>query len=220
MIHFLSDFADQAVILPLIVGIAGLLAVQGWPRGAGAWLAATAVTFGLVLVLKLVFLGCGALLPRTGISSPSGHTASAALLCGGLAARFVHSWIWVAVTALLGAAVIGFTRVALGVHTTEEVILAGLVGIGGAVVLHVLAGPPPVARVLPLAIVIGAVLLAMHGTRLPAEGAIRQTASVLQRFVPWCAALPSRWSGAPAHGTSSQDEVPRHGTHPAAPAGA
>ena len=53
---FLTDFADQAVILPLVFAIAAALAIQGWIRGAVVWLSVIFVTFGTILVLKLFFL--------------------------------------------------------------------------------------------------------------------------------------------------------------------
>ena len=37
---FLTDFADQAVVLPLVLVLALVLAAQGWRRGAAAWLVA------------------------------------------------------------------------------------------------------------------------------------------------------------------------------------
>ena len=55
---FLTDFADQAVVLPLVFALAAVLAWQGWRRGALLWLATIGLTFSVILALKLVFLGC------------------------------------------------------------------------------------------------------------------------------------------------------------------
>src|SRR5450432_1483592 len=57
--NFLTDFADQAVVLPVAVVVAIVLAVMGWRRGALVWLGVLGVTFGVILVLKLGFLACG-----------------------------------------------------------------------------------------------------------------------------------------------------------------
>ena len=54
-----TNFADQAVILPLAVGIALVFALSGWRRGALAWTAAIGGTLALVLFLKLRFFVCG-----------------------------------------------------------------------------------------------------------------------------------------------------------------
>jgi membrane-associated phospholipid phosphatase len=182
----LTDLADQAIVLPLIAVIVASLFIQGWWRGAAAWLAVTAATFGLTLALKLIFLGCGGSLGITRIHSPSGHAASAALICGGILARFVSSVPLTLVAATVGAVVIGYTRVVLGFHSLGETVLGGVIGIGGAAALCLIAGPPPRMRTLPLALVIIAVLAALHGKRLPAEPAIREASGLIRLLLPWC----------------------------------
>ena len=57
---FITDFADQAVILPLVLAIGIALLAQGWRRGAAAWALAVVATFAAMLALKLVFLACSA----------------------------------------------------------------------------------------------------------------------------------------------------------------
>ena len=58
-----TDFGDQGVLLPLAAGIALLLALSGWRRGALAWTAAIGGTLALILLLKLRFFACGHFLP-------------------------------------------------------------------------------------------------------------------------------------------------------------
>ena len=101
-----------------------MLAALGWRRGAAAWVLAVGATLGTMLVLKLAFLACGTVLPSIGVHTPSGHTAAAALAAGGLAAllsrgnnRGGHVLAW----ALGAAIVVGFTRVALAMHSVPEV---------------------------------------------------------------------------------------------------
>lgn len=186
MIQFVTDLADQAVVLPLILMIAATLTVQGWPRGGLAWIGATIACFGTMLALKLVFMGCGETIGIETISSPSGHAASAALICGGLVACFTSSTPFAVLAAIAGSSVIGYTRIVLGAHTIEETVLGAMVGTGGAALLSLLAGIPPVVRVLPIIVVIVAVMAGFHGTRLPAEPAIRQASAIVRMIAPWC----------------------------------
>lgn len=63
---FLTDFADQAVILPLAVVVTLVLWAQRRWRVAAAWLAAIFGVLGVVLILKVVCYACGWLLPILG----------------------------------------------------------------------------------------------------------------------------------------------------------
>ena len=61
-LRFLTDFGDQAVILPLAATVALIFLISGWRRGALAWTVAVSATLGVVLLLKLAFLACGHLI--------------------------------------------------------------------------------------------------------------------------------------------------------------
>jgi len=173
---FLTDFADQAVVLPLIVAVALMLGLLGWWRGAVAWLFAVGLSFTAVLVLKLVVATCGPALGLAALRSPSGHAAAAAVTAGGIAVVVGRSrWAAVAIAAF-GALLIGTTRVALGMHTTPEVTLGGAVGVLGVLGFAWLAGPPPALRLRWLFAVITAVALLLHGRHLDAETRIRAAA--------------------------------------------
>ena len=179
--QFVTDFGDQAVLLPLAAGIALVFALAGWRRGAAAWVAAVVGTLAVMVVFKLVFLACGHLLPGNQIHSPSGHTAAAAAIYGGLlalAARLATGHgRWTLACALLVTAVIGASRLALGVHTGLEVAVGGAVGVCGALVADRLAGaPPPGLRTRRLAAVTVLVLALLHGVHMPAEAVIRSAA--------------------------------------------
>ncbi|MDE2007851.1 MAG: PA-phosphatase, partial [Rhodospirillales bacterium] len=78
---FLTDFADQAVVLPLWLAIGAVLALSGWRRGAAAWLIAVGATLAAVGIGKLAGISCG----PPWLRSPSGHTAAAGVVAGGLA---------------------------------------------------------------------------------------------------------------------------------------
>ncbi len=182
---FFTDFADQAVILPLTLAIAMTLAVLGWYRGASAWLLSIGGTFAVMLALKLLFMACGQMVPEAGIRTPSGHTAAAAVVVGGLitlTSLGSVSRMTVAVLSACGAAVLfGISRLVLGAHTLSEVIVGGCVGSIGAALLVWLAGrPPPGLRTDRLAAVVLAVVILFHGFHLPAEAEIYRTASLLR----------------------------------------
>src|SRR5258708_5677162 len=143
---FLTDFADQAVVLPIVAAIAILLAARGWWRGALIWLGVIGVTFGVGLALKVGFLACGAGFGPWTRRRPSGHTAAASVLAGGLVALMGGRRWAVLLAASLAAAVIGTSRLALSVHSVPEVCIGAAAGIAGAWALSVLAGPPPPRR--------------------------------------------------------------------------
>ena len=174
--NFVTDFADAALVLPLVLAVGLALALGGWPRGAAAWVGSTGITFAVVLLAKLVTHACHPL-PFLALNSPSGHTAAAAVAAGGLLALLApRSWsapLTAAAGALLAAMLIGATRVELGVHSRSDVLAGALIGMAGAVLMAGLAGRRPRAfrRVLPLAAVVAAVIV-FHGARLHAEDTI------------------------------------------------
>jgi membrane-associated phospholipid phosphatase len=183
---FLTDFADQAVVLPLVVAVAIILAVTGWRRGAMVWLGLVGATFGVVLLLKLGFLACGPVFGPWALRTPSGHTAAASVVAGGFATVLGGRGLTALLVSMLAAALIGTSRVELGYHSLPEVAIGAVVGIAGAVVLSRLAGRPPVTRPVPLLAVAVVIAVLVHGTRLPAEATIWRFAHGLLDFVPAC----------------------------------
>lgn len=175
--RYLTDFADEAVVLPAVLVIAMMLAIQGWRRGALVWLGVVALTFGVMLAMKLASLGCTPVFAPVDIRSPSGHVAAATVVAGGLAALLMKRRGGSLAVGLLAALTIGLSRVALGMHSLPEVALGALVGLAGAWSLLALAGPPPPelrpARLLAVVVLVAAIF---HGLHLPAEAAIRHTA--------------------------------------------
>ena len=184
--RFLTDFADQAVIIPVVLAVAAVLAVQGWQRGALAWLVVIAGTFGAMLALKLTFLACTPVFAPLDIQSPSGHVAAATVVAGGLAGLLSRRHITMLSAAVLAAVVIGLTRLWLNMHSLPEVMVGASIGLIGAACLPRLAGYPPRMRLAPL--VVAAVLtgVVFHGLHLPAEAAIRHTAYRAAQFIPAC----------------------------------
>lgn len=174
----ISDFADQAVTLPLAVGTGLLLAASGWRRGAIAWMVAIGATLGLIVLLKLRFFACDG-------GNPSGHTAAAAAVYGGLAGliagviRKDMRWAvgWAIVVGASLAVLVGQSRLTLDKHSVAEVVVGGVIGIGGAAGFVGFAGTPfagiRIARIVAMGLV---VVLLLHGVRLSAEETIKSMA--------------------------------------------
>ena len=188
--RYLTDFADQAVILPLVLAVAVALAVQGWRRGAFVWLIVVAATFLATLTFKLMFLACSTLFGPMDIHSPSGHVAAATVVAGGLAAMFTRRQTSILPAAVLSAIVIGISRLVLGMHSLPEVVVGALIGLAGAAALLRFAAPPPRLRVAPLLAVVIVVGTIFHGLHLPAEAAIRHTAFRAAQYIPACRGVP------------------------------
>ena len=182
--RYLTDFADQAVIIPLVLAVAIALAVQGWRRGAVVWLLVVAVTFFVTLTFKMVFLACSSVFGPIDVHSPSGHVAAATVVCGGLAAMLTRRRASILPAAIVAAVVIGISRLVLGMHSLPEVIVGALIGLAGAAALLRFAGPPPTLKIAPLFAVVVLVATLFHGLHMPAEAAIRHTAWSVAQLHP------------------------------------
>ena len=187
MLHFVTAFADEAVLLPLSACVVVGFAASGWRRGALGWAAAVAGTLAVMLVLKLCLIPCGHLLPLSSLRSPSGHTAGAAVVYGSLLAIWIRhksgTARWTVPVTLLFVALIGTSRLALGYHSTIEVLIGGAVGLVGAVLAVMLAGPPPAQfhfRLIAVAAMV--VVVIFHGFRLPAEAEIARLSFTVWPF--------------------------------------
>lgn len=173
---FITDFADQAVILPLVLAVTVALATQGWRRGAIVWLVVVGATFAVVLLLKLACLACAPVDGLTELRSPSGHVAAATLVAGGLAAFLTGRRLSMLPVAILAAVVIGVSRLVLNMHSLPEVAVGAGIGLAGATALVSIAGPPPRLRLGKLLTAVAIVVVVFHGRQLPAETVIRQAA--------------------------------------------
>jgi membrane-associated phospholipid phosphatase len=183
----ITDFADQAVILPLVLAIGIALLAQGWRRGAAAWALAVAGTFAAMLILKLIFIACAHRLGTLDIHTPSGHVAAATVVTGGLATLLVGRRAPVLSLAILVAVIIGVLRLLLGVHSLPEVLVGAVVGLAGAAALLLLAGQlPPTLNVRRIAVIAVAVVVVFHGTHLPAEAHIRAMACRVAKILSVC----------------------------------
>jgi len=184
--RILTDVADAAVLLPCAAAIVALLFLLGWRRAALAWLISACGVWGAIIIGKAMLGACSAWADAVGVRSPSGHTAAAALLGGGVA--MMAAWppgpagttfvarrlAWPLFVAACAALAIGSSRVALGLHDVAEVIAGAVVGLSGTAVLVILAGLPP-ANVSPRAVMVlaAAVALPFYGRHVGAEQTIR-----------------------------------------------
>jgi membrane-associated phospholipid phosphatase len=173
---FVTNFADQAVILPLVLAVTVALAAQGWRRGAVVWLGVVGATLAVVLLLKLVCLACAPVDGLAELRSPSGHVAAAAVVAGGLAALLTRRRFSILPVGVLAAVVIGVSRLVLDMHSLPEVIVGAGVGLAGATALMSMAGPPPTLKPGKLIALVVIVVAVFHGLHLPAEAAIRHAA--------------------------------------------
>ena len=198
---FVTDFGDQAVVLPVTAIVFLILLAQRRWRVAGAWLLAIPGVLGTLLVLKIACFACGWLLPtldlgQLALHSPSGHVASAAVVSSGVVAlqagRLRIGPMPAALAAALAvAAVIGATRLLLGAHSMTEVIVAAIIGGAGAVAFARLSGRHLQEKSgLPIAAAAAIVLVIFHGSHLPAEAVIQSAAAAtLRQWVPTCPSL-------------------------------
>jgi hypothetical protein len=153
-LHRLTDLADQAVVLPVIIAVLLLLLGVGERRAALLWVVAVGVSLGGVLLAKIGFIACGRLVPALNMESPSGHTAASAAVYGGILVLAMQSRLsagrsQLILGALLLALVfaIGVSRVLLHAHTVPEAALGGLIGLLAPAIL-----------ILPRPLFIGSVL--------------------------------------------------------------
>ena len=169
---FLTDFADEAVLLPVAALVAVALGVAGWWRGLAAWVGAVGGTLSVVLVLK----AAGAALGDPGSApSVSGHLAAACVVYGGIAVLLLRDVAPSAVLAAvpLGLAVcVGYSRVTLNAHSPAEALAGGIIGCTGVMILAVAAGPRRTMPAWPVVAVAACAVIGLHGAHLQAEGGI------------------------------------------------
>ncbi len=188
--HFVSDLADQALILPLTAVVAGVLLLGGRSRLALAWLGVVGSVFAAMLLMKLSLSICEPLIPRA-LHSPSGHTAAAAVVYGGLLRISAEPTAQRdSLALLLGLAItiaVGTSRVWLGAHTALEVVLGGAIGFAGVLLFARTARASLGAGTVSLLLAgMAIVALATHGAHLPAERWIGAIAHLLRAKFSIC----------------------------------
>jgi hypothetical protein len=173
-VRFITDFADQAALLPTAALLPVLFAAQGWWRATRAWITSIGAALAFILATKFIFIGCNGF-------SISGHTGAASAIWGAAActalARWMHPIAAAAVPGLVAALLIGGTRVALHTHSLAETSAGGAIGLCAAVAFAALAGKPPqgFSAAVPLLATLAVATLA-HGYHLDIEAWLRAIA--------------------------------------------
>ncbi|NPD69117.1 phosphatase PAP2 family protein [Lichenicola cladoniae] len=184
VIQWFTDFGDQAIVLPTSVFVLLFLLLSRCWKTALAWAISMGGVLALMLLLKLGIGACGPALGAGALDSPSGHTASATMLYGGIAAILfprlgsrVRFMLAISVALLFGA-----SRVILHDHSVIEVVIGGLVGLGGLAIFMRLRGPGPsrLPRVWIMLVLAGITLLE-HGHRMTIEHRIHSFATLRLR---------------------------------------
>lgn len=179
-----SDFADQAIILPLEIVVLLILVMDRRLRDAAVWAGIVVLGSVVMCLLKLWFERCG-VPPHRVFYSPSGHTFGGTLVYGGVVSFFCRRRLSVLLWAICLAALFGGSRVILGLHTVPEAVSGGMIGIGAVLALY--QGRKDRQTRLPWIpatfMLIAAVVLcvALHGYRLGAESWIESFSHRLGR---------------------------------------
>lgn len=177
MIRFVTDFADAGLVVPIAGTILVLLLLLRETRSALLWSLAVGPVLAGSLALKLSLAGCAPPSPFAVLRSPSGHTAAAVVVYGGLAA-ILGGGVMLTVAQSLGVAgLIGTSRVLLAAHTPYEAVVGGGVGLVGAMCLALAWRPIPRserrrALAILVPVVVCALVGALHGTHWSAESLI------------------------------------------------
>lgn len=189
-----SDLGDSAVMSAIAVVAAIQLAWSGYRRVALVLIVALVAAAAVIGLLKVAFVGCGAGAFAPRINSPSGHAAMTAAVLGTLSfvvqARLTGWWrVLLPPAALAAIGAIAATRVVLGMHTVEEVVLGlaagALVALLAIAALHrAEMGRGRLGQLL-LAIAVTAALT--DGVRAPTEEVVHYFAALVHRNIPLCA---------------------------------
>ena len=133
----LTDFADAAITLPLLVVTWLFLLARRSSGGRDAsarWLVGVGGAYAVILALKLAFGIDPALGAPLRVASPSGHTACAAAAYGGLALLIFGRRAGIVISFVV-AVLVGYSRVALAKHSPAEVVIGGAVGLTATILL-------------------------------------------------------------------------------------
>ena len=124
---FLTDFGDEAVILPLFLVAVIMFVVTGWRRGAVVWGFGVGLCLACLVLLKLAGLFWVQQFGGEGRAfSVSGHVAASTVVYGRLANMLLQprkrSWFLDLFPPLPIACVIRYTPLVLHAHTPHPVV--------------------------------------------------------------------------------------------------
>ncbi len=190
--HFLTDYGDSAVTLPLAAAVLAVLVLGDARLLLRGWLLAVVACGSSLVLLKVGFSDCADGGAAGRAFSPSGHTAMSALVYGGLAllactgrARAVRALaLGLALVAVLA---IGASRVVVHAHTVLEVGVGLGIGLGALWLLQRSTRGAELRPSVPALLGAAAlVVLVMHGARWPVEPMLQRLGLLLHRSLPIC----------------------------------
>jgi hypothetical protein len=173
----ITNFGGAGLTLPLAFAIALWLAFGYSWRLAAAWMVLLGAAIALVTVTKIAFLGWGVGVRVWDFTGLSGHAMLAtavfpvAALLVLLPAPPAVRVAGVAL-ALLGGALVGFSRVVIEAHSPSEAITGCVVGALTAVVFVRIAWhatPPGRLPVVPVVLSLMVLTLGLHRVHLPTQ---------------------------------------------------
>jgi membrane-associated phospholipid phosphatase len=143
--HLIGILGHSLILLPASFALVGLLVVAGAHRDAWAFVAALSVGLAATVLAKLAFEACRWGVSTLNVESPSGHASFSALVYGCLAVmiatgRPAGQRLLIAVGAVGLILLVGFSRIAVEVHTPAEVVLGLVIGGAGVLLFALLRG--------------------------------------------------------------------------------
>jgi len=196
----LTDFGDAALLLPMSLLLAIVLAYRHSLKAGGLWLMTLALCLTGMAMLKVMGFACGRELFGSSVVSPSGHAAFSATFYGALAViahRQFAGWRRIGIPLALCGVVVAvvMTRVLLGNHSKAEALLGLAMGSVSVALFawrfRSLAQVPLRLRAEAFAFVLLLVLL--HGERLHAERFLKHIALQVRERADVC--LPPAKAG-------------------------
>lgn len=199
----ITNFGGAAVTVPAAAALTlWLLSARVW-RMAFTWVALFAAGALVVAASKVMFLGWGLGLRELDFTGVSGHTMLAATVYPVIAWMLVRhlAWPWRVLgmaTATAGSVAVGASRVALSAHSISETVAGCIVGfaICAAFAWHTRRDATPNLKTLPMAASLFALVMWLHGERVPTQRWITHVALTLSgrehpfRRISWRARKP------------------------------
>lgn len=196
----ITRLGDSSLLAPAAVLVFCWLLYRGESAKAGLWLVLFGFSTALVVSSKLAFMGWGIGIPNLNFTGISGHSMMAGAVLPTLAAQLFTSRRASLATAALAAVIavlVGFSRLAINVHSPAEVYAGLALGLGtSAAFLGVTRISLPVFQPALLLLVLALGLgQALSGVRAP-------THQVLERIAAHLAARDQpfqrgQWAGQP-----------------------
>lgn len=192
-LHFVTNLGDSGLLSVLALLGALYLYGVGGKRTALAIMATLFLCLAIMGFLKVVFIGCGHLIPWLNVRSPSGHAAMSAAIYGTFALIVIHHFEnWKRYASIVGAAFLVFSiaasRILLGYHTVSEVGVGLLIGLLLCFLSYfIMHGTPRLAFKLRfLGLIELFVVILLYGAHAPAEDFITKMTAWLQSIFSFC----------------------------------